>query len=112
MPASHLSCMHQETVSSFPKRRVVMAQDTESDYCTPRSTLALPDVPELSEMSLPAPSIIRTTPSFADAAAASCSVGNTSARKRVFIPDSPVTPVTEQRRVLLLLPLSVFLRVS
>ncbi|KAK9906365.1 hypothetical protein WJX75_000628 [Coccomyxa subellipsoidea] len=72
--------------------------DTESDYNMPRSTLALPDVPELSEMSLPAASMIRTTPSFADAAAAACSVaGSSTARKRVFIPDSPVTPVTEQR---------------
>lgn len=76
---------------------VICMQDTESDYNTPRSTVTLPDVPELTEMSQRALSC-RTTPgSLGEAAAAAGNGGALSARKRVFIPDSPVTPITEQR---------------
>ncbi|CAL8462219.1 g1750 [Coccomyxa elongata] len=71
--------------------------DTESDYNTPRSTVTLPDVPELTEMSQRALSC-RTTPgSLGEAATAAGNGGALSARKRVFIPDSPVTPITEHR---------------
>lgn len=76
------------------KTDIGRVQDTESDYNTPRSTLTLPDVPELSATSVPAPSMIRTTtPPPAEAAGTSGGGG----RKRVFIPESPVTPVTEQK---------------
>ncbi len=71
------------------------AQDGDSDYLTPRSTFNLPDVPELAAALTSTPSVLRSIsiPKEVEVASRSSSMS----KKRVFIPELPVTPFGEPR---------------
>lgn len=69
-------------------------QDNDSDYLTPRSTFtSLPDVLEQSAALALSPSIMRDL-SIPEELESSSSM---SSKKRVFIPELPVTPFGEPR---------------
>lgn len=64
-------------------------QDTESDWATPRSTMTLPDLPSVS----PIPELEFLACEPAPVRTHVPDIG----RRRVFIPDMPITPVSERR---------------
>ena len=72
-------------------------QDTESEWGTPRSTMTLPDFSVLSGSVSPIPELEALEALSTDAAPIRTHLPE--GRRRVFIPDMPVTPVAERRCV-------------
>ena len=71
-------------------------QDNESDWATPRSTMTVPDFATLSTSVSPIPELESLAPLALEAPRMRTHVSD-AGRRRVFIPDMPVTPVTERR---------------
>lgn len=79
-------------------------QDTESEWGTPRSTMTLPDFPVLSGSVSPIPELEALEALSTDAAPVRTHLPE--GRRRVFIPDMPVTPGAERRYVYIPSPTS------
>ena len=71
-------------------------QDNESDWATPRSTMTVPDFASLSTSVSPIPELESLEALALDAAPVRTHAPE-AGRRRVFIPDMPVTPVSERR---------------
>ncbi|CAL5227620.1 g10624 [Coccomyxa viridis] len=79
-----------------PSDTMANGTDNESDWATPRSTMTVPDFATLSTSVSPIPELESLAPLALEAPRVRTHVSD-AGRRRVFIPDMPVTPVTERR---------------
>ena len=107
MPSAEAQVDHLRVLGCREGRDALMhavLQDTESEWGTPRSTMTLPDFSVLSGSVSPIPELEALEALSTDAAPIRTHLPE--GRRRVFIPDMPVTPVAERRYVYIPSPTS------